>query len=131
MTITTSVKTKTDPLGTIRRNCRSLRLAREASNEPGRWRITVTAIYPEGNEALGAVVVAPGQPTAPAWKPEAYEVGIIAGSLVETGIVNTCEAIVDAILNGTELEARHGFKKARDCSYKIPMLPQEAVAWVS
>jgi hypothetical protein len=128
---TINVKTKADPLGTIRRNCCSLRLAREPSEEPGgQWRIGVTAIYHEGDEALGAVVVSPGKSSAADWQPEAFEVGIIAGSRVEAGIVETFEAIVDAILNGTELEAKHGFNKAEDCPYKIPMQPQESVAWV-
>lgn len=129
-TITTGHDLKVVPIGTIRRNSRSLRLTRDTSHEEG-WRLLVGAIGPKDDLPLGTVVIAPGRERAPIWRPEAADMGIVFGSLVEIGIVRTCEAIVAAIVTAKPLDRRHGFVAAHDCPYAIPMQPQEAVTWIS
>ncbi|MCD0444271.1 hypothetical protein LO763_11625 [Glycomyces sp. A-F 0318] len=118
----------TTPLGTIRRNNRSLRLSLGKA-EPGQWCIRVDVIATDTH--LGVVVVTPGWNPAPIWEPAAGLIGILYGVPVETSIVETCEAFAAAVSNGVPLDARHGLRLDPACPYPIPMHEQEGVAWAA
>lgn len=127
--------TKTDapipgavPIGTIRRNARSLRLTRVAGEE-GQWCFSIAEVTTD--VYLGLVVITPGWDPAPIWEREAFKRGILFGTRIEIRIVETCEEFVDAVISGIPLDARHGLRLYPDCPYPIPMHEQEAVAWVA
>jgi hypothetical protein len=114
------------PLGTLRRNNRTLHLRHDTEEESG-VRFKFAAGDGDERTELGAAIIPDKGGPERQWLTAALEVGIRKNDLVESGIIKALKGLARSIQTGKTLSAEHGFVKHPQCPH--PFEVEELVPW--
>lgn len=104
------------PLGTIRRNNRTIMIRHDADEEDG-IRFKLAAVEPKTSTELGSVTLGDGNSIERRWLEAATSIGISKSHVVEGGVIRCLRSLARSIEDGTDVPGDHGFVKASDCPY--------------
>lgn len=124
---TADITTAGTRLGTLRRFGYTLAIDYEPDDD-GAHHFDLSAIGScQDDEPLGTVTLTGGGRLLPGWNITAADIGLVDGSLFQTGIHKILRALAAAI-DGALLPTEHGFRPHRDWEYRLPIVELEASA---